>query len=225
MARPCPGPHPSRAYQGTSSLLADLLQDDDEYTGVHSKAVVSLSVSVAQELGLGPRQCRDAEFAALLHDIGKIAVPKEIINKPGPLTDEEWEVIHQHTVEGQKMLDRVGGALNRVGVIVRGSHEHWNGSGYPDGLVGESIPVESRIVTACDAFNAMTTDRTYRKALTLDVALQELRDCAGSQFDPDVVQALIRILQAGGVESFDESPRHPAQPGARGPASEPALVS
>ena len=184
------------AYQGTSSLLAELLEDDDAYTGMHSRDVVDLSVAVATQLGLDSRQIRDTEFAALLHDIGKIAVPKEIINKPGPLNDDEWAVMHTHTIEGQRMLDQVGGALQRVGVAVRASHEHWDGSGYPDGLAGEDIPVEARVVSACDAYHAMTSDRSYRKALPVVVAVAELKRCSGSQFDPGVVAALLEVLPA-----------------------------
>ena len=182
------------AYQGTSSLLAELLKDDDEYTGMHSRDVVDLAVAVATELGLDSRQIRDTEFAALLHDIGKIAVPKEIINKPGKLTEEEWAVVRTHTIEGQRMLDQVGGALQRVGVIVRASHEDWDGSGYPDGLAGEDIPVEARVVSACDAFHAMTSDRSYRKALPVSVAVAELKRCSGTQFDPAVVVALLAVV-------------------------------
>jgi HD-GYP domain-containing protein (c-di-GMP phosphodiesterase class II) len=133
-------------------------------------------------------------------------VPKEIINKPGPLTEDEWLVIKAHTIEGQRMLDRVGGLLSEVGRIVRSSHEKWDGSGYPDGLVGEQIPVESAIVSCCDAFNAMTTDRSYRAAMSLDEAVDELRRNAGTQFGPAVVDALIGILQAD-----------PLVVGARGP--------
>ncbi len=183
------------AYQGTSSLLAELLSDDDAYTGMHSRDVVALAVAVATELGLDSRRVRDIEFAALLHDIGKIAVPKEIINKPGPLDDDEWALIRTHTVEGQRMLDQVGGALGRVGVIVRASHERWDGGGYPDGLAGEEIPVEARVVSACDAFHAMTSDRSYRKALPMEVAIGELQVCAGSQFDPSVVDALLEVIR------------------------------
>ena len=182
------------AYQGTSALLAELLEDDDAYTAMHSRDVVALAVAVASQLGLDSRRVRDTEFAALLHDIGKIAVPKEILNKPGPLTDEEWAVIQTHTVEGQRMLDQVGGALSRVGVIVRGSHERWDGGGYPDGLAGEEIPVEARVVSACDAFHAMTSNRSYRKALPIEVAARELQACAGTQFDPRVVAALLEVL-------------------------------
>ena len=185
----------SRAYRGTTLLLSDVLEQDDEYTGIHSRSVVSLSVAVADAMGLTSEQRRNVEFGALLHDVGKIAVPKEIINKPGPLTDDEWHVIKAHTVEGQRMLDRVGGLLSDVGRIVRSSHEKWDGSGYPDGLVGEQIPVESAIVSCCDAFNAMTTDRSYRAAMSLDDAIAELEVHSGTQFSPDVVNALMLVLR------------------------------
>ena len=162
---------------------------------MHSKDVVSLAVAVATQLGLDSRRVRDTEFAALLHDIGKIAVPKEIINKPGPLSEGEWAVMRTHTLEGQRMLDQVGGALQRVGMIVRASHERWDGRGYPDGLAGEEIPVEARIVGACDAFHAMTSDRSYRRALPVELAVEELQACAGSQFDPGVVAALVDVIR------------------------------
>ena len=120
-------------------------------------------------MGLDEDTRRETEMGALLHDIGKIAVPDEIINKPGPLDDEEWAIMRTHTVEGERMLQQVGGLLSSVGVVVRASHERWDGGGYPDGLVGEQIPVAARICAACDAFNAMTTDRSYREALPLSV--------------------------------------------------------
>lgn len=191
----------SRAYRGTTLLLADVLEADDEYTGVHSQSVVALSVAVADAMGLDSRERRNVEFGALLHDIGKIAVPKEIINKPGPLTDDEWLVIRTHTIEGQRMLDQVGGLLSDVGRIVRSSHESWDGSGYPDGLAGAEIPRGSTIVSCCDAFNAMTTDRPYRPAMTLGEAVAELRAKAGSQFNPAAVEALLQVLGASEVEA------------------------
>ena len=150
-------------------------------------------------MGLRPDALRDLEFGALLHDVGKIAVPKEIINKPGPLTEDEWLVIKTHTIEGQRMLDRVGGLLSEVGRIVRSSHEKWDGSGYPDGLVAEAIPVESAIVACCDAFSAMTTDRSYRAAMPLEDAIAELRRCSGTQFDPRVVTTLVAVLEEDAV--------------------------
>jgi HD-GYP domain-containing protein (c-di-GMP phosphodiesterase class II) len=133
-------------------------------------------------------------MGALLHDIGKIAVPDEIINKAGPLNDEEWAIMRTHTVEGERMLQQVGGLLSSVGVVVRASHERWDGGGYPDGLAGEAIPLAARIVSACDAFNAMTTDRSYRKALPLEVAIGELHKHRGTQFAPDVVDALVALV-------------------------------
>jgi putative nucleotidyltransferase with HDIG domain len=187
----------SRAYRGTTLLLADVLEADDEYTGLHSQGVVTLSVAVADAMGLDSRERRNVEFGALLHDIGKIAVPKEIINKPGPLTDDEWIVIRTHTIEGQRMLDQVGGLLSEVGRIVRSSHESWDGSGYPDGLAGPDIPRGATIVSCCDAFHAMTTDRPYRMAMTVHEAVAELRAKAGSQFNPAAVEALVDVLGAG----------------------------
>jgi putative nucleotidyltransferase with HDIG domain len=183
-----------RAYRGTALLLRDLLEEDDEYTGHHTEDVVALSVSVGEEMGLDEDTLRATEMGALLHDIGKIAVPDEIINKPGPLDDAEWAIMKTHTVEGERMLQQVGGLLSSVGVVVRASHERWDGGGYPDGLVGEQIPLAARIVSACDAFNAMTTDRSYRKALPLEVAIAELEKNAGTQFAPDVVVALVAVV-------------------------------
>jgi HD-GYP domain-containing protein (c-di-GMP phosphodiesterase class II) len=197
----------SRAYRGTTLLLSDVLEEDDEYTGFHSRSVVSLSVAVADTMGLSSKQRRNVEFGALLHDVGKIAIPKEIINKPGPLTDDEWLVIKTHTVEGQKMLDRVGGLLSDVGRIVRSSHEKWDGSGYPDGLAGDDIPVESAIVSCCDAFNAMTTDRSYRAAMSLDEALAEVVANSGTQFAPAVVDALMQVLKKDPLAAGARAPR------------------
>ena len=148
-------------------------------------------MTVADRLGVDEETRRAAEFGALLHDVGKVAIPNEIINKPGPLDDEEWAIMKTHTVEGQRMLERVGGLLARVGLVVRASHERFDGGGYPDGLAGEDIPLAARIVSACDAYNAMTTDRSYRKALTAGVAVAELRANSGTQFDPQVVDALV----------------------------------
>jgi len=182
------------AYQGTALLLGDFVEADDTYTGEHCKGVVRLALDVAGELGLNADERRNVEFAALLHDVGKIAVPKEIINKPGKLDDREWAIIKTHTLEGQKMLERVGGFMREVGEIVRSSHERWDGEGYPDGLSGEDIPLEARIVSACDAFNAMTTTRSYRQAMPFRAAVAELTGNAGGQFDPGVVEALVRVI-------------------------------
>jgi len=185
-----------RAYRGTTLLLSDVLEADDEYTGNHSWGVVNLALRVADAMGLDAHQRRNVEFGALLHDIGKIAVPNEIINKPGPLTPDEWVVIKTHTVEGERMLRRVGGVLGEVGAIVRSSHESWDGSGYPDGLAGDEIPLEACIVSCCDAFDAMTTDRSYRRAMPLERALAELDAGAGTQFHPRVAAVLAELVRA-----------------------------
>jgi HD-GYP domain-containing protein (c-di-GMP phosphodiesterase class II) len=185
----------SHAYRGTALLLGDVVEADDAYTGLHSRDVVSLVLDVCDQLDLNARERRDAEFAALLHDVGKIRIPAEIINKPGKLTDEEFEVIKTHTVEGEKLLSQVGGLLGNVGHMVRSCHEDWDGTGYPDGLAGDAIPRVARIVRACDAFSAMTTDRPYRKALPVEDALTELRRCSGTDFDPEVVEALAASVE------------------------------
>jgi HD-GYP domain-containing protein (c-di-GMP phosphodiesterase class II) len=184
----------STAYRGTALLLGDVLEDKDAYTASHSHGVVSLSLAVADRLRLDPAARRRVEFGALLHDIGKIAVPADILNKPGPLDHDEWAVMKLHTVEGQHMLDRVGGVLGEVGRVVRSSHEHYDGGGYPDGLARHEIPIEARIVCCCDAFSAMTTTRSYRRAMSLEAAREELVRNSGTQFDPHVVEALLVVI-------------------------------
>ena len=184
-----------RAYRGTALLLGDVIEADDEYTGSHSRDVVDLVVSVADKLRLEPRERQRAEFAALLHDVGKVKIPAEIINKAGPLDDGEWELDEDaYDRSASSCWERIGGLLGEVGRIVRSCHERWDGNGYPDGLAGESIPLVARIVCACDAWSAMTTDRSYRKARPDAEAAAELRACAGTHFDPRVVDALLDVL-------------------------------
>jgi putative nucleotidyltransferase with HDIG domain len=199
------------AYHGTALVLGEVVEADDGYTGEHSKGVVELALELADELGLGAQQRRNLEFAALLHDVGKISIPKEIINKPGKLDPDEWKIMATHTIEGQRMLDRVGGFMCHVGLIVRSHHERWDGRGYPDGLAGEAIPFESRIITCCDSWNAMRTDRSYRRALSHEVAVAELVANAGHQFDPSVVTAFLSVLE----DSASREPRQAALPPAR----------
>jgi putative nucleotidyltransferase with HDIG domain len=189
------------AYHGTALVLGDVVEADDAYTGEHCKSVVRITLAVADELGLDVDRRRNLEFGALLHDVGKVAIPKEIINKPGRLDPDEWRLIKTHTIEGQRMLERVGGFMRDVGLIVRSHHERWDGGGYPDGLVGEAIPVESRIIACCDAWNAMRTDRSYRAAIPHEDAVEELVGCAGTQFDPSIVAALLAVVAPGHASS------------------------
>jgi HD-GYP domain-containing protein (c-di-GMP phosphodiesterase class II) len=187
----------NRAYRGTVMLLSDVLEHDDEYTADHSRSVVDLVNAVADELDIDPESRQELEFAAMLHDVGKISIPKEILHKPAALTEPEFEIIKHHTIEGQFMLDRVGGLLGRVGEVVRSCHERWDGKGYPDGLKGEEIPLAARIVFVCDAYNAMTTDRPYRAGMSNEAAVKELIDNSGTQFDPVVVAALVSAIEQG----------------------------
>lgn len=202
----------SAAYCGTAFLLGEVIVADDEYTGEHSYGVIALSLEIADELGLDEDDRRLVEFGALLHDVGKIAVPKSIVNKPGPLDDEEWKVMRQHTVTGQRMLDKVGGSMTEVGAIVRASHERWDGNGYPDGIAGEAVPLPARIVSVADTFHAITTTRPYRTAQSPEAAVEELRACAGTQFDPEVVDALVRVLERPAAVTPAEFFERVAQP-------------
>ena len=138
------------------------------------------------------------EFGALFHDIGKIGIPSEILQKPGPLTDEEFEIVKEHPELGEKILEPID-RLADVRPIVRACHERWDGLGYPDGKSGLDIPIEARIVLVCDAFHAMTTDRPYRDRLPDEEAVRRLREASGTQFDPTVVDAFSRLYESGSV--------------------------
>jgi HD-GYP domain-containing protein (c-di-GMP phosphodiesterase class II) len=172
-----------------------VVASDDRLTGEHGRGVVNLALRVGDELGVEGQDRIELEFAALLHDVGKVAIDNEIINKRGPLTQEEFTVIKTHTIEGHRMLAEIGGLLGRVGVIVRSCHERWDGTGYPDGLAGDAIPLAARIIAVCDAFSAMTSPRPYRLPIARDQALEELHAYAGTQFDPDVVAAFSVIVE------------------------------
>jgi HD-GYP domain-containing protein (c-di-GMP phosphodiesterase class II) len=190
----------NETYHGTALLLGDIVSVDDTYTGSHSQGVVELAMAVGAVLDLNPEQRRNLEFAARLHDIGKIAIPKEIINKPGKLDEHEWALMRTHSEEGERMLVRVGGFMTEVGAIVRSHHERWDGGGYPDGLLADAASLEARIITCCDSWSAMRTDRPYRRAMTHDAALAEVYAHMGSQFDPRVADALLAVVthEAGG---------------------------
>jgi diguanylate cyclase (GGDEF)-like protein len=173
--------------------LAAAIEERDAYTHEHSEEVVHLARGVAMLLGLASAQVERIAHAALLHDVGKLAVPHAILHKRGSLTPEEWQVMAEHPIAGERVLLRIPD-LVAVAPIVRHEHEHWDGTGYPDGLVGRRIPIGSRVILACDAYQAMITDRPYRPARSPVEAVAELRRGARAQFDPDVVDALLDLL-------------------------------
>jgi diguanylate cyclase (GGDEF)-like protein/putative nucleotidyltransferase with HDIG domain len=175
------------------AVLAQALEERDQYTGEHSDSVVDLTGRVAEALALDAHEVKTIRSAALLHDIGKVGIPDEILHKAGPLDDQEWEIMRQHPAIGERILRAIPG-MGAVARIVRHEHERWDGGGYPDALAGEAIPIGSRIILACDAYHAMTSDRPYRRAMSHHLAMSELTTNAGSQFDPKVVEALVGYL-------------------------------
>jgi HD-GYP domain-containing protein (c-di-GMP phosphodiesterase class II) len=186
---------PNAASESQNVLLRALAERNSDL-GQHNDDVAVLVDAVATELGLDPAAVVAVRRAAELHDVGKLAIPDDILNKPGPLDEIEWGFMRQHTIVGERIV-ATATSLRDVAPIVRSSHERWDGGGYPDRLAGEEIPLGARIVAVCDAFDAMTTTRPYRAAIGEAAALEELRRCAGSQFDPDVVVAFERVLMRG----------------------------
>jgi len=178
----------SSATRQTRDILLQVLHEREPDLGNHLKGVAKLAMGVGTRLSLIPEELDEVVRAAELHDVGKMAIPDEILHKPGPLSDQEWGFVRQHTIIGERILNAAP-ALLPVAKLVRSSHEHWDGSGYPDGFGGEGIPLGARIVAVCDAFDAMITSRPYRAAMTVEQALAELRACSGTQFDPSVVDA------------------------------------
>jgi HD-GYP domain-containing protein (c-di-GMP phosphodiesterase class II) len=179
------------ADEQSRDVLLKALAEHHPDLGDHLHDVGRLAELVARELGLAGQALQHARQAAELHDIGKVAVPTPVLNKPGALTPDEWGFIARHTIIGERILGAAL-ALRPVARLVRSSHEHFDGNGYPDGLRGDEIPLGSRIVSVCDAYDAMTSDRPYQGPMAHEAAVAELRRCSGSQFDPVVVEAFCR---------------------------------
>ena len=185
------GANPEQA--GTVAALVSALAERDRYTGDHSESVVDVAARVAEALAVPPAEIELIRRAALLHDIGKVGVPDQVLHKPGPLDDGEWDLMREHPAIGERILRATPG-MGQVAKMVRHEHERWDGAGYPDGLSGQAIPLGSRIILACDAYHAMTSDRPYRRAMSHAEAIAELSAGAGTQFDPHVVEALVGYL-------------------------------
>jgi diguanylate cyclase (GGDEF)-like protein/putative nucleotidyltransferase with HDIG domain len=185
-----------RTFFSTVEALANALEANDEYTSSHARWITDLALKVGEELGLDTAELKRLELGALFHDIGKIGIPATVLLKPGPLTPDERAIIEKHPVLGERILAPIQ-QLEEVRQIVRSCHERWDGAGYPDGLERDEIPIESRIIFACDAFHAMTTDRPYRPALDVAEARKRLEEASGTQFDPEVVDTLLGVLDAG----------------------------
>ena len=187
-----------RTFVSTVEALANALEANDAYTSSHARWITDMALLVGSEFSLDREAMKRLEFGALFHDIGKIGIPSEILRKPGPLTDEEFAIVKEHPELGERILAPIE-RLADVRPIVRACHERWDGLGYPDGKAGDEIPIESRIVLVCDAYHAMVTDRPYRTRLPADEAVRRLQASAGTQFDPEVVDAFVRLHAAGRV--------------------------
>ncbi len=200
------------AYRTVIGVLADAMRAKDPYTHGHSASVARLALRIARHLDLSPEECNVACYGALLHDIGKIGISDGVLNKPGTLLPEERELVRAHVRIGHDLLRRVP-ALVAVGHVLLHHHEWYDGNGYPDGLVGESIPLIARIVAVVDCYSAMTTKRSYKEALTHDEARAELMRCAGTQFDPRVVGAFLAVDDAPEPDADDDDPVRGLLPG------------
>lgn len=188
-----------RNYKDTIQALVHALEARDKYTADHSDVVAQWALETGKRLGMPDAQLRDLELGAILHDIGKVAVPDDILNKPGRLTDEEFEVMKSHTVVGERILKPIG-FLDNVAPIVRHEHERWDGRGYPDGISGERIPLASRIIFVCDAFHAITSDRPYRAGQSHAFARRIITENAGTQFDPAVVGVFLEVIDQWAID-------------------------
>ena len=183
----------------TIQALAAAIAARSGYTRYHCEKVADMTAGVVARMGYDLSRVRLAHLCGTLHDIGKIGVPEAILEKPGPLTDEEWAIVKRHPVIGAEILSHVE-SFQTIVPVIRHHHERWDGRGYPDGLAGEKIPLLSRVIAVADAFDALTSDRSYRPRRSVPEALAEIERCAGTQFDPRVVQVFLAMMREEGWE-------------------------
>src|SRR5438270_7081239 len=182
------------ALHGTGEALVTLVEKRDQSLGYHSRQVADLVRQLALACGMSLEEAQVVVLAGQLHDIGKVAIPDAILQKPGPLTEEEWEQLRRHSVVGAEVIGHIP-SLRPLVPVIRAHHERWDGHGYPDHLEGEEIPLAARLIAVADAYTVMITDRPYQQACSSADALMELRRCTGTQFDPQIVEALINLVQ------------------------------
>jgi putative nucleotidyltransferase with HDIG domain len=191
-------------FVAMTKSLVSALEAKDEYTRAHSARVTEISLKIAENMGLNERERKDLEVATILHDIGKIAVPEKILHKKEALTKKEIHIIQQHPIHGEKILKPVI-ELNKVAKVIRHHHERYDGNGYPDGLKSLEIPIGSRIMAVADTYDAITSERPYRKANSHNFAVKEIVNNSGKQFDPEVVEHFIEVAKTyagnNGVQS------------------------
>jgi putative nucleotidyltransferase with HDIG domain len=181
---------------GLPATFGFLVEANSPYPRGHSQAVSWLAIQIARQAGLAQTEIEEIRLAGLLHDIGKVGLPSHVLNKPAPLTAEEFEIMKSHAARGEKMLEPLG--MKEIGRIVRHHHERYDGMGYPDGLAGDKIPLGARIVAVAECFHEMVSDRPYKRTRTFEDALAELQRCSGTQFDPKAVIAFLDWLQIHG---------------------------
>jgi putative nucleotidyltransferase with HDIG domain len=188
------------SYEATLDAMVSAIESRDFETKHHCRRVQSYAVLLAERMGVAPEQLMDISYGALLHDVGKIGVPDSILLKPGKLTEEEWETMRNHTLIGYKMISRIK-FLKGAADIVLYHHERWDGGGYPYGIAAQDIPLGARIFSVADTFDAITSRRVYKEAVPMDVAKKEIERCSGEQFDPDVVDAFLKLTDEDLVQT------------------------
>jgi putative nucleotidyltransferase with HDIG domain len=193
-----------RLNRGTLTALARAIDAKSPWTAGHSERVTHLALKIGRILGLTQKQLENLEQAGLLHDIGKIGISAKILDKPGKLTDEEYRIICEHPVKGANILQPIEEYAEVMPVAMQ-HHEWFNGKGYPDGLSGEEISIGARILSVADVFDALTSDRPYREGMSVEIAIERIRESSGIQFDPKVVDAFLKLLKE---ESMERQPFH-----------------